>query len=137
MATLGDIGVSALINILSAFAFLLAFALLRIQPINDRIYFPKWYINGARSSPRRSRNFVGKFVNLEFKTYLTFLNWMPQALKMTESEIINHAGLDSAVFLRIYTLGYSLSLSLSSCICYNSILLFLLTKFNFSTFLVA
>lgn len=113
MATLGDIGVSALINILSAFAFLLAFALLRIQPINDRIYFPKWYINGARSSPRRSRNFVGKFVNLEFKTYLTFLNWMPQALKMTESEIINHAGLDSAVFLRIYTLGYSLSLSLS------------------------
>lgn len=113
MATLGDIGVSALINILSAFAFLLAFALLRIQPINDRIYFPKWYINGARSSPRRSSNFVGKFVNLEFKTYLTFLNWMPQALKMTESEIINHAGLDSAVFLRIYTLGYSLSLSLS------------------------
>lgn len=105
MATLGDIGVSALINILSAFAFLLAFALLRIQPINDRIYFPKWYINGARTSPSRSRNFVGKFVNLEFKTYLTFLNWMPQALKMTESEIINHAGLDSAVFLRIYTLG--------------------------------
>lgn len=105
MATLGDIGVSALINILSAFAFLLAFALLRIQPINDRIYFPKWYINGARTSPRRSRNFVGKFVNLEFKTYLTFLNWMPQALNMTESEIINHAGLDSAVFLRIYTLG--------------------------------
>lgn len=107
MATLGDIGVSALINILSAFAFLLAFALLRIQPINERVYFPKWYINGVRSSPRRARNFVGKFVNLEFKTYLTFLNWMPQALKMTESEIINHAGLDSAVFLRIYTLGYS------------------------------
>jgi hypothetical protein len=27
-------------------------------------------------------------------------------LKMSEAEIINHAGLDSAVFLRIYTLGY-------------------------------
>ncbi|XWS49331.1 hypothetical protein CRYUN_Cryun13aG0154600 [Craigia yunnanensis] len=105
MATLGDIGVSALINILSAFAFLLAFALLRIQPINDRVYFPKWYINGGRTSPRRGGNFVAKFVNLNFKTYLTFLNWMPQALKMSESELINHAGLDSAVFLRIYTLG--------------------------------
>ncbi|KAJ4728550.1 calcium permeable stress-gated cation channel 1 [Melia azedarach] len=105
MATLGDIGVSALINILTAFAFLLAFALLRIQPVNDRVYFPKWYINGARSSPRRSRNFVGKFVNLDFTTYLTFLNWMPQAMKMSETEIINHAGLDSAIFLRIYTLG--------------------------------
>ncbi|XVF52263.1 hypothetical protein PTKIN_Ptkin05aG0005100 [Pterospermum kingtungense] len=106
MATLGDIGVSALINILSAFAFLLAFALLRIQPINDRVYFPKWYIDGGRTSPRRrGGNFVGKFVNLNFTTYLTFLNWMPQALKMSESELINHAGLDSAVFLRIYTLG--------------------------------
>ncbi|XWS49478.1 hypothetical protein CRYUN_Cryun12cG0006900 [Craigia yunnanensis] len=105
MATLSDIGVSAFINILGAFAFLLAFALLRIQPINDRVYFPKWYINGGRTSPRRGGNFVANFVNLNFKTYLTFLNWMPQALKMSESELINHAGLDSAVFLRIYTLG--------------------------------
>ncbi|KAA8525709.1 hypothetical protein F0562_007564 [Nyssa sinensis] len=105
MATLEDIGVSAFINILGAFAFLLAFALLRIQPINDRVYFPKWYISGGRTSPKRSRNFVGKFVNLDLKTYLTFLNWMPQAMKMSEEEIINHAGLDSAVFLRIYILG--------------------------------
>ncbi|XP_059656942.1 CSC1-like protein At1g32090 [Cornus florida] len=105
MATLGDIGVSALINILGAFAFLLAFALLRIQPINDRVYFTKWYISGGRTSPRHTGNFVGKFVNLNIKTYFTFLNWMPQALKMSESEIINHAGLDSAVFLRIYIMG--------------------------------
>ncbi|KAK4261512.1 hypothetical protein QN277_004499 [Acacia crassicarpa] len=105
MATLADIGVSALINILTAFAFLLAFALLKIQPINDRVYFPKWYISGERSSPRSSRNFVGKFVNLNVWTYFTFLNWMPQAMRMSESEIISHAGLDSAVFLRIYTLG--------------------------------
>lgn len=104
MATLEDIGVSAFINIASAFAFLLAFALLRIQPLNDRVYFPKWYITGSRTSPQ-SRNFVGKFVNLRVTTYLTFLNWMPQALKMSEAEIISHAGVDSAVFLRIYTLG--------------------------------
>jgi len=114
MATLQDIGVSAFINILGAFAFLLAFALLRIQPINDRVYFPKWYISGGRSSPRRAGNFVGKLVNLNIKTYLTFLNWMPQALKMSEAEIISHAGLDSAVFLRIYTLGYSFFFSLKT-----------------------
>lgn len=105
MASLEDIGVSALINIIGAFTFLLAFALLRIQPINDRVYFPKWYINGGRKSPRHTGNFVGKFVNLNFGTYLTFLNWMPQAMKMKEHEIIEHAGLDSAVFLRIYILG--------------------------------
>lgn len=106
MATLQDIGVSALINLFGAFAFLIAFAVLRIQPINDRVYFPKWYLSGERNSPRRSDGtFVGKFVNLNFKTYFTFLNWMPQAMKMSESEIIRHAGLDSAIFLRIYTLG--------------------------------
>ncbi|XP_043695357.1 CSC1-like protein At1g32090 [Telopea speciosissima] len=105
MASLQDIGVSAFINILGAFAFLLAFALLRIQPINDRVYFPKWYIKGARSSPRHGRGLVAKFVNLNFKTYLTFLNWMPDALRMSETELIDHAGLDSAVFLRIYLLG--------------------------------
>ncbi|XP_075522697.1 hyperosmolality-gated Ca2+ permeable channel 1.8-like isoform X4 [Primulina tabacum] len=106
MATLEDIGVSAaLVNILGAFAFLLAFALLRTQPINDRVYFPKWYILGKRTSPRTRFGVVGKFVNLDIMTYFTFLNWMPEALRMSESEIISHAGLDSAVFLRIYTLG--------------------------------
>ncbi|KAF9623884.1 hypothetical protein IFM89_005975 [Coptis chinensis] len=112
MATLEDIGVSAFINILTAFAFLLAFAFLRLQPINDRVYFPKWYITGSRTSPTHSsgRNIFGKFVNLNFKTYLTFLNWMPQALQMSESELIVHAGLDSAVFLRVYLLGLKIFL---------------------------
>ncbi|KAG7015782.1 CSC1-like protein, partial [Cucurbita argyrosperma subsp. argyrosperma] len=105
MATLADIGVSALINIITAFVFLLAFAILRIQPINDRVYFPKWYINGGRSSPRGSGSSVRKYVNLNIWTYFTFLKWMPAALKMSEDEIISHAGFDSAVFLRIYTLG--------------------------------
>ncbi|XP_075518088.1 hyperosmolality-gated Ca2+ permeable channel 1.8-like [Primulina tabacum] len=105
MATLEDIGVSALFNIIGAIGFLLAFALLRIQPINDRVYFPKWYISGKRTTPGRTGGVGGKFVNLNIWTYFTFLNWMPQALKMSESDIINHAGLDSAVFLRIYNLG--------------------------------
>ncbi|CAO2838064.1 unnamed protein product [Amaranthus hypochondriacus] len=104
MATLLDISVSALINIVTAFAFLLAFALLRIQPINDRVYFPKWYFKAQRKDPV-STNFVAKFVNLNFKTYVTFLNWMPEALQMSESQLIQHAGLDSVAFLRIYLLG--------------------------------
>ena len=112
MATLLDISVSALINIVTAFAFLVAFALLRIQPINDRVYFPKWYFKAQRKDPV-STNFVAKFVNLNFKTYLTFLNWMPQALQMSESQLIQHAGLDSVAFLRIYLLGYFFQLLFS------------------------
>lgn len=106
MATLNDIGVAAAINILSAVAFFLAFAILRIQPVNDRVYFPKWYLKGLRTSPLRTGAFVSKLVNLDFRSYVRFLNWMPAALQMPEPELIDHAGLDSAVYLRIYLVGY-------------------------------
>jgi len=100
MATLEDIGVSAAVNLLSALAFLIAFAILRLQPVNDRIYFPKWYLKGLRASPIHS-----KFVNLDYRMYLRFLKWMPDALRMPEPELIEHAGLDSVVYIRIYLLG--------------------------------
>ncbi|KAA8550898.1 hypothetical protein F0562_002582 [Nyssa sinensis] len=105
MASIQDIGFAAAINIISAFAFLVVFAILRIQPINDRVYFPKWYLKGIRGSPTIAGAFVSKFVNLQFETYIRFLNWMPAALRMPESALIDHAGLDSAVYIRIYLLG--------------------------------
>ncbi|KAK4338744.1 hypothetical protein RND71_043231 [Anisodus tanguticus] len=105
MASVQDISVSAVINLISALVFLLAFAIVRLQPINDRVYFPKWYLKGIRASPRSSGSFVNKFVNLDFRTYIRFLNWMPAALRMPEQELIGHAGLDSAVYIRIYLLG--------------------------------
>lgn len=108
MATLNDIAVAAAINILTACAFFVAFAILRIQPVNDRVYFPKWYIKGLRSSPSSGGALVSKFVNLDFRSYAKFLNWMPAALQMPEPELIDHAGLDSAAYLRIYLIGYAL-----------------------------
>ncbi|PPR83114.1 hypothetical protein GOBAR_AA37600 [Gossypium barbadense] len=105
MANLGEISVSAALNLLSAFAFLVAFAILRLQPINDRVYFPKWYRRRIRNSPRRSGVCVTRFVNLDWRTYIKFLNWMPAAFRMPELELIDHAGLDSVVYIRIYLLG--------------------------------
>ncbi|XP_061359329.1 calcium permeable stress-gated cation channel 1-like [Gastrolobium bilobum] len=105
MATFQDIGVAAAINILSAFIFFVAFAILRLQPFNDRVYFPKWYLKGLRTDPLHGGAFVRKFVNLDWRSYLRFLNWMPAALRMPELELIDHAGLDSVVYLRIYLLG--------------------------------
>ncbi|KAL1827383.1 hypothetical protein ACET3Z_005795 [Daucus carota] len=104
MASLQDIGVSAGINSLTAFIFLMVFAVLRLQPVNDRIYFPKWYLKGIRASPVSSGS-LKKIVNLDPKMYLRFWNWMPAALRMPEPELIDHAGLDSAVYIRIYLLG--------------------------------
>ncbi|RDX91402.1 Calcium permeable stress-gated cation channel 1, partial [Mucuna pruriens] len=105
MTTLSDIGVAAAINISSAFLFFLAFAILRLQPWNDRVYFPKWYLKDLRTDPVRGRAFVSKFINLDWRAYLGFLNWMPEALRMPEPELIDHAGLDSVVYLRIYLIG--------------------------------
>ncbi|XP_024988355.1 calcium permeable stress-gated cation channel 1-like [Cynara cardunculus var. scolymus] len=105
MATLQDIGLAAAINVITALIFLIAFAFLRLQPFNDRVYFPKWYLKGLRTSPATSGAFVSKFINLDYRSYMKFLNWMPDALKMPEAELIDHAGLDSAVYLRIYLLG--------------------------------
>ena len=105
MASIQDIFVATAVNTVSAVVFLVTFAILRLQPINDRVYFPKWYLKGIRGSPTRSGAFVSKFINLDFRTYLRFLNWMPAALRMPEPELIDHAGLDSAVYIRIYLLG--------------------------------
>uniref|UniRef100_A0A0D9XMX9 CSC1/OSCA1-like 7TM region domain-containing protein n=1 Tax=Leersia perrieri TaxID=77586 RepID=A0A0D9XMX9_9ORYZ len=104
MATLEDLGVSAFINILSAFVFLLLFAALRVQPVNDRVYFPKLYLTGQRSHHPRG------FVNLDICSYFRFLSWVPGALRMSQPELIHHAGLDSVVYLRIYTLGLKIFL---------------------------
>lgn len=108
MATLADIGVSAGINLLSALVFLIVFAILRLQPFNDRVYFPKWYLKGLRTDPLTSGVFMSKIVNFDIRAYLRFLNWIPAALRMPEPELIEHAGLDSAVYLRIYLLGYAI-----------------------------
>ncbi|EPS71707.1 hypothetical protein M569_03051, partial [Genlisea aurea] len=105
MASLTDITAAAYINLVSILTFLLAFAFLRLQPINDRVYFPKWYLKGTRGSPKGSGVLVGKFVNLDVKTYLKFWTWMPEALRMPEMELIQHAGLDSVAYIRIYLLG--------------------------------
>ncbi|KAL9666285.1 hypothetical protein QQ045_000613 [Rhodiola kirilowii] len=113
MATLADIGVSAGINLLSAFVFLVVFAILRLQPFNDRVYFPKWYLKGLRTDPLTSGAFMSKIVNFDFRSYLRFLNWIPAALRMPEPELIEHAGLDSAVYLRIYLLGLKIFVPLA------------------------
>ncbi|XP_039167187.1 calcium permeable stress-gated cation channel 1-like [Eucalyptus grandis] len=113
MATLSDIGLAVAISILSVLAFSVAFAILRLQPYNDRVYFPKWYLKGLRTSSTRGGPSVPEFVNLDFRSCMRFLNWMPDALKMPEEELTDHAGLDSAVYLRIYLLGLKIFVPLT------------------------
>ncbi|KAG2276053.1 hypothetical protein Bca52824_058608 [Brassica carinata] len=50
ITSINEIGVAEAINIVTSIAFLIAFAILRIQPVNDIAYFPKWYLKGLRTS---------------------------------------------------------------------------------------
>ncbi|KAL2613464.1 hypothetical protein R1flu_025156 [Riccia fluitans] len=109
MATFAEIATAALVNLLTTFLFLLAFSILRLQPQNARVYYPKWYIKGVRKSSGQKggakRLQLSHYVNLDYKAYLKLLTWMWDAIRMPEEELIGHAGLDSAVFLRLFLLG--------------------------------
>ncbi|CAN7029366.1 unnamed protein product [Brassica oleracea var. botrytis] len=47
-----------------------SFAILRIQPVNDIAYFPKWYLKGLRTSSIQTGGFGSKFINLDFMSYV-------------------------------------------------------------------
>ncbi|KAK8944185.1 hypothetical protein KSP39_PZI008618 [Platanthera zijinensis] len=90
--------VSAVINILSVIVFLIAFAVMRVQSINSRVYYPKPYINGSRSPHQGSSNGVLRFVKFNNLSYVvTFLSWVPEALQMSQTETrprFRHLSLD-------------------------------------------
>eukprot|EP00249_Psilotum_nudum_P033526 c50788_g1_i1 orf=2-196(-) len=65
MTRISDLAVSAGINIAVAFAFLLAFALLKLQPVNERVYYPKWFIKGVRQDRKPLRRSLSSIVNLD------------------------------------------------------------------------
>lgn len=54
----------------------------KYSQLNGRVYFPKWYIEGLRGSPLSSGAIVGRIVDLDFRSYSKFLNWMIAALQM-------------------------------------------------------
>jgi hypothetical protein len=110
MSSVEDIVTSLVINAATSVAFIFSYAVLKNQPINTRVYFAKWIKIGARDAapqaptPRGRR--AGRYINLDMKTYGHIMDWIKTSLRMPEAELIEHAGLDSAIFLRIILLGY-------------------------------
>ncbi|CAN7059653.1 unnamed protein product [Brassica oleracea var. botrytis] len=70
ISSINEIGVAEAINIVTSIAFLIAFAILRIQPVNDIAYFPKWYLKGLGTSSIQTGGFGSKFINLDFMSYV-------------------------------------------------------------------
>jgi hypothetical protein len=101
------------INILTCVAFLAGFALLKNQPLNTRVYYPRWFVNGEEDRlsdfvrlGNKKGSVTGQYVNLNWKSYAHVMDWVVITLRMPEEELIQLVGLDSAVFLRIFRLGY-------------------------------
>jgi hypothetical protein len=89
--------------------FLICFALLKNQPLNFRVYFPKLYVRGEAEKVKEYVD-IGKgrlsgYVNLSWRSYLRSFNSFWYALRETEAELINDVGLDATVFVRIFLLG--------------------------------
>ena len=110
MTSLIDIAMSALINCCTAIVFFLCFIIFQVQPLNDRVYHPKLYFkdNQRKGSPsRRShRRYCERYFENECRSYLLSFKWIWTALRMSEENLIEHAGLDAVVYLRIYQIGY-------------------------------
>jgi len=109
-----DVVTAAWINIVTSIVLLLAFAVLKNQPMNARVYFPKWFLNGKKQRAgavggfeyrSSSSNPIGRFVNLNIQSYAHVMDWIWTTLRMTEGELIEHAGRDAAVLLGVFLLG--------------------------------
>lgn len=127
-----DVVTAAWINIVTSIGLLLAFAVLKNQPMNARVYYPKWFLRGqkqkltgelnagsripppttitsnatTRDQARSSNGHpMNRYVNLNVKSYAHVMDWIWTTLRMPETELIEHAGLDSAILLRVFLLG--------------------------------
>eukprot|EP00850_Spirogloea_muscicola_P008191 SM000043S15819 [mRNA] locus=s43:323436:330226:+ [translate_table: standard] len=110
---LGELGISAAINIGVVLAFFAAYSVARRQPINARIYYSKWFVKDPKAARRLEGRGEGsggggggsKHVELDVTSYLHAADWLKKALSMPEDELLEHAGLDAVVFLRFFLLG--------------------------------
>ena len=107
-----DVLASFVLNTWTALGFLLGFALLKNQPVNSRVYFPRWYMKGQDEriddfiDLGKEKTKAARYINLNIKSYGHMMDWIWKTLRMTEAELIELVGLDSTVLLRVFWLGY-------------------------------
>lgn len=123
----GEMAGSSKLDLLTAFwtntllsvAFLICYAVLKNQPLNLRVYFPRLYVRGEEEglneyvACQSGKGKLAQYVNLNWRSYLRGFNWIWLSLKKTEEQLIEDVGLDSTVFLRIFLLGYGSAYSSS------------------------
>ncbi|KAJ9563383.1 hypothetical protein OSB04_008543 [Centaurea solstitialis] len=87
---------SAAINIGLALVVLCLFSVLRKQHSNDNIYYPR------RLSLHHPISFDRSFT---LQRFLPSLDWIRDAVRVTEDEILSSSGLDALVVIRLFKFG--------------------------------
>ncbi|BBN16221.1 calcium permeable stress-gated cation channel [Marchantia polymorpha subsp. ruderalis] len=116
MTTASDLLTSFGINGVASVVIIGLFSILKNQPLNARVYFAKWQLKGEKVGPTGSLpagTGIRRYINLDAKSYIHVMDWIKDCLRMPEAELIDHAGLDSAVFLRLILLGLKLFVPLT------------------------
>jgi hypothetical protein len=109
MSSGSDLVTSLVINSGVSLAFVAGYAVLSRQPLNRRVYFAKKVKHHAPAGPQdcnpKNRK-IGNYVNINPRSYFHVWDWIKECLSMSEEELIQYAGLDSAIYLRMLLLGY-------------------------------
>ncbi|KAH7299865.1 hypothetical protein KP509_24G034200 [Ceratopteris richardii] len=92
---LSGLVLTAAINIMLEVLFFALYSIFRKQPSNANIYLAARIQREKGSSTHGPRHFA-------LENYLPSSDWLKEAWKLSENEIMAIAGLDSLVFIRIY-----------------------------------
>ncbi|ONI20721.1 hypothetical protein PRUPE_2G030700 [Prunus persica] len=98
---------SAAINIGLAIFILTLFSILKKQPSNDPIYFPRRLSESQRQSQsqspshRRDENRSA----LSLRRFLPSVSWISRAFRVSEDEILQTNGLDALIIIRLFKFG--------------------------------
>ncbi|KAM2279288.1 hypothetical protein ACFX1S_040149 [Malus domestica] len=98
---------SAAINIGLAFFILTLFSVLKKQPSNAPIYYPRRLSESHGQSHRHIPDFDDNYASssVGFRRFLPSVTWISRAFRVSEDEILQSNGLDALIIIRLFKLG--------------------------------
>ncbi|KAM1049385.1 hypothetical protein ACFX2C_028494 [Malus domestica] len=98
---------SAAINIGLAIFILTLFSVLKKQPSNAPIYYPRRLSESNCQSHRRIPDFDDNYASspVGFRRFLPSVTWIFRAFRVSEDEILQSNGLDALIIIRLFKFG--------------------------------
>lgn len=105
--TESDLLTALWINVVTVVAFLIVYVILKNVPVNFRVYHPRRFLNGQVEHVDDVIDSGDKKQHgVSWRSFLHIMDPILSIWRMKEEEFIERYGLDSAVLLRTFLLGY-------------------------------